>query len=65
VERNESVIALTVLLGVSAGVPSFAQMNAPTAPSDQGGIMQHGMPNAPGMMGGVMMNEEMQQKRCA
>jgi Spy/CpxP family protein refolding chaperone len=63
--RITGVIAMTGLVGGLAAVAisaAFAQTNAPPAPSDQGGMMQHGMPNGQGMMPGMMMNEEMQQK---
>ena len=53
-----------VLAGLAlAGVPAFAQTNAPAPGADQGtGMMQHGMPNGEAMKPGMMMDKEMQQK---
>jgi hypothetical protein len=47
--RIKGVIAMTGLVGGFAAVAisaAFAQTNAPPAPSDQGSMMQHGMPNS-------------------
>jgi hypothetical protein len=52
-----------VLAGLAmAGIPAWAQTNAP-APTDQGnGMMQRGMPKGEGMRPGMMMDPEMRQK---
>lgn len=64
--RTKGAIAMAGLLGslLLAGIPAFAQTNAPAAPANQGGgKMDHGMPTGQaGTMPGMMMNEEMQQK---
>jgi Spy/CpxP family protein refolding chaperone len=45
-----------------AGIPAWAQTNAP-APTDQGShMMQREMPNGEGMKPGLMMDPEMRQK---
>jgi len=57
------IIAATGLLaGLVAGIPAWAQTNAP-APTDQGShMMQHGMPNGGAMKPSMMMDPEMRQK---
>jgi len=64
--KTKRVIAVTGLLAglALAGASAFAQMNAPAAPTNQGGaMMDHQMPERQGgMMPGMMMNGEMQQK---
>jgi hypothetical protein len=45
-----------------AGIPAWAQTNAP-APTDQGShMMQREMPNSEGMKPGMMMDPDMRQK---
>jgi hypothetical protein len=61
--KTKGVIAMAGLLGglAVAGVPAFAQTDAPaTPPATQGGGMMNGMPNGQGGM--MMMTPEMQQK---
>jgi hypothetical protein len=58
------VIATAGLLAglAMAGIPAWAQTDAP-APTDQGNhMMMHGMPNGEGMKPGMMMDPEMRQK---
>jgi hypothetical protein len=58
------VIATTGLLAglAMAGIPAWAQTNAP-APTDQGShMMQREMPNGEGVKPGMMMDPEMRQK---
>jgi hypothetical protein len=46
-----------------AGLPAFAQTNAPASAADQGsGMMQRGMPNGGAMKPGMMMDQDMRQK---
>ena len=60
--RTRGLVAMAALLAgvVMAGVPAFAQMNAPAAPQGQEGGMMNGMQG--GAMHGMMMNQETMQK---
>ena len=63
--RTRGLVAMAALLAgvVMAGVPAFAQMNAPAAPQGQEGGMMKGMEGGQGgSMPGMMMSPEMMQK---
>jgi hypothetical protein len=57
------ITTAALLAGLAmAGIPAWAQTNAP-APTDQGShMMQREMPNGGGMKPGMMMDPEMRQK---
>jgi Spy/CpxP family protein refolding chaperone len=64
--KTKRAIAMAGLLAglALAGVPAFAQTNAPAAPANSGSaMMDHGMPNGQDrMMPGMAMNGEIQGK---